>query len=56
MFWKKKKNRQNNEIKKDIFEVSDEIIFEEIQNGPQEEPVFIPVEFNDINEEKRENK
>ena len=54
--FKKKKNRQNNEIKKDIFEIGEEIIFEEIQTGPQEEPILVPVEYCEINEEKRENK
>ena len=36
------KNDKNNK-----FEINEEIIFEEIQDGPQEEPILVPIEYDD---------
>ena len=36
-----------NKKDKDKFDVNEEIILEEIQDGPQEEPILVPVEFED---------
>lgn len=52
----RKRDKHKNKLDKDIFEIGEEIIMEEIQTGPQEEPIEVPVEYCEINEEKRENK
>ncbi len=53
----KKDSKKNKN--KELFEVYDEIIFEEIQTGPQEETIYVPVEFNnkkkDTHHKKKHN-
>ena len=45
-FMKNKCNKKD----KDKFDVNEETILEEIQDGPQEEPILVPVEFEDTAE------
>ncbi len=46
---KKFNNITKNNQEKNKYEYGEDILMEEIQQGPQEEPILIPMEFEDEN-------